>query len=54
MLGAGALVPPGKRLTGGHLYVGVPAKEIRSLTDSEKEFLRYSSQHYVALKNQYL
>ena len=54
MLGAGALVPPGKRLTSGHLYVGVPAKEIRPLTDSEKEFLVYSSQHYVELKNKYL
>lgn len=54
MLGAGALVPPGKRLTGGHLYVGVPAKESRPLTDAEKEFLRYSSQHYVELKNKYL
>ncbi len=54
MLGAGALVPPGKRLRGGHLYVGVPAKAIRPLTDSEKEFLVYSSQHYVELKNKYL
>lgn len=54
MLGAGALVPPGKRLKGGHLYVGVPAKDIRPLTDSEKEFLAYSSHHYVELKNKYL
>ncbi|CAG7857411.1 Protein YrdA [biofilm metagenome] len=54
MLGAGALVPPGKRLASGYLYVGIPAKESRPLTDTEKEFLMYSSQHYVELKNKYL
>ena len=54
MLGAGALVPPGKRLESGYLYVGVPAKQARSLSVSEKEFLEYSSQHYVKLKNEYL
>jgi carbonic anhydrase/acetyltransferase-like protein (isoleucine patch superfamily) len=54
MLGAGALVPPGKRLTSGHLYVGIPAKESRLLSESEKDFLVYSSQHYVELKNKYL
>lgn len=54
MLGAGALVPSGKVLESGHLYVGSPAKLVRSLTDKEREFLIYSSQHYVDLKNKYL
>lgn len=54
MLGAGSLVPSGKVLESGHLYVGSPAKLIRALTASEKEFLVYSSQHYVELKNKYL
>ncbi|WP_347988852.1 gamma carbonic anhydrase family protein [Methylomonas sp. AM2-LC] len=54
MLGAGALVPPGKKLETGHLYVGSPAKPSRILTDNEKAFLEYSSHHYVLLKNQYL
>jgi carbonic anhydrase/acetyltransferase-like protein (isoleucine patch superfamily) len=54
MLGAGALVPPGKTLTTGNLYVGSPAKLVRPLTNSEREFLVYSSQHYVELKNRYL
>lgn len=54
MLGAGSLVPSGKTLESGHLYVGSPAKLVRPLKDSEREFLVYSSQHYVALKNQYL
>jgi carbonic anhydrase/acetyltransferase-like protein (isoleucine patch superfamily) len=54
MLGAGALVPPGKKLETGYLYVGSPAKPSRALTDDEKAFLEYSSRHYVHLKNQYL
>ncbi len=54
MLGAGALVPSGKKLESGHLYMGAPAKLLRPLTDSERDFLVYSSQHYVALKNKYL
>jgi carbonic anhydrase/acetyltransferase-like protein (isoleucine patch superfamily) len=54
MLGAGALVAPGKKLASGFLYVGAPAKQVRALTDSEKEFLKYSCEHYIQLKNQYL
>ncbi|MGJ0485600.1 MAG: gamma carbonic anhydrase family protein [Methylomicrobium sp.] len=54
MLGAGALVPPGKRLESGHLYVGSPAQKKRPLTDSEKEFLEYSAAHYIQLKNEHL
>ncbi len=54
MLAAGALVSPGKKLAGGHLYVGAPAKPIRALNDTEKSFLEYSYKHYIQLKNQYL
>jgi carbonic anhydrase/acetyltransferase-like protein (isoleucine patch superfamily) len=54
MLGAGSLVPPNKRLESGYLYVGSPAKQSRALTENEKAFLRYSAEHYVSLKNQYL
>ncbi len=54
MLGAGTLVPPRKTLESGYLYVGSPAKQVRLLTTTEKEFLVYSAQHYVALKNIYL
>jgi len=54
ILGAGALVPPGKHLQGGHLYVGSPAKQTRPLSDEEKQFLIYSAQQYVELKNRYL
>lgn len=54
MLGAGALVPQGKKLEGGFLYVGVPAKQVRPLKESEKEFLEYSYKHYIDLKDDYL
>lgn len=54
MLGAGALVPPKKVLQSGYLYVGAPAKPARELTESEKEFLKYSAEHYIELKNTYL
>ena len=54
MLGAGSLVPPGKRLETGYLYVGSPARQIRQLKESEKEFLEYSAEHYVFLKNEHL
>jgi carbonic anhydrase/acetyltransferase-like protein (isoleucine patch superfamily) len=54
MLGAGSLVPSGKVLESGHLYVGSPVKLVRPLKDSERDFLVYSSQHYVTLKNKYI
>jgi carbonic anhydrase/acetyltransferase-like protein (isoleucine patch superfamily) len=49
MLGAGALVPPGKKLDGGWLYVGAPAKRVRMLTDLEQEYLDYAAVHYMEL-----
>ena len=54
MLGAGTLVPPGKHLESGFLYVGSPAKVMRPLTESEISYLKYSAEHYVLLKNEYL
>lgn len=54
MLGAGALVPPSKKLESGYLYMGSPVRQARPLLDSEKEFLEYSYQHYIHLKNEYL
>lgn len=54
IIGAGTLVPPGKRLESGHLYVGSPCKSMRPLKDSERHFFRYSADNYVKLKNDYL
>ena len=54
MVGAGSLVAPGKVLESGYLYVGRPAIKLRLLTADELAFLRYSAEHYVRVKNNYL
>ncbi len=54
MVAAGALVPPGKVLESGHLYVGSPVRQARPLKDSELDYLAFSSMHYVELKNRHM
>ncbi len=54
IIGAGSLIPPGKQLESGFLYVGSPAKQVRALTAEEKANLTYSSNHYAKLKDKYL
>jgi len=54
VIGAGTLVPPGKKLESGFLYTGSPCKQARPLKESEKAFFTYSAQNYVKLKNEYL
>lgn len=54
MVAAGSLVPPGKKLEGGFLWVGSPVRKARPLTDKEHEYLVFSADHYVSLKNDYL
>ena len=54
LLGAGSLVPPNKRLQGGYLWMGQPARRVRALTDQERDKLSYSAAHYVRLKDDYL
>ncbi len=53
MIGAGSLVPPGKRLQSGFLYLGNPAKQVREINDREREFLIYLADHYVGTKQIY-
>jgi len=53
-VGAGALIPPGKVVGSGELWVGNPAKKLRDLSQREIESLLYSAQHYVRLKDRYL
>ena len=54
VIGAGSLVPPGKTLESGFLYVGSPAKQARPLNDKERAFFAYSAANYVKLKDQHL
>lgn len=53
IIGAGTVVPPGKKLNSGYLYIGNPARQLRPLIESEKELLLYSTQQYIKLKNTY-
>ncbi len=54
VLGAGSLVPPGKVLQSGHLYVGRPAKMVRALTEKELAYFSYTAGNYVKLKNEHM
>lgn len=54
VIGAGTLVPPGKRLESGYVYMGSPCKQVRPLSNKERDFFRYSANNYVKLKDQYL
>lgn len=49
LLGAGSLVTPGQVLTGDALWLGVPARRVRALTDRELEYLEYVADNYVRL-----
>lgn len=54
LVGAGSLVPPGKVLESGFLYKGNPVQKARPLHEKELEYLEFSSQHYVDLKNKHM
>lgn len=54
MLGAGSLVPPGKTLKSGWLYLGSPAKPVRELTEAERLNLAASAAHYVKVAADYM
>ena len=53
IIGAGSLVPGGKELESGYLYMGSPVKKVRLLNERELEFLEYSSKHYADLKDKH-
>ena len=51
VIGAGTLVPPGKTLESGWVYMGSPAKKIRELSAGERQFFSYSAANYSDLKD---
>ncbi len=53
IVAAGTLVPPGKVLESGYLYMGSPAKAARKLSDAEIESIRKYSQNYVKYSRAY-
>ncbi|MGB7451190.1 MAG: gamma carbonic anhydrase family protein [Lysobacterales bacterium] len=54
IIAAGTLVPPGKVLESGYLYMGSPVRQARALTDKEMSFFAYTSKRYVDLAAAYL
>ncbi|MFT4766446.1 MAG: carbonic anhydrase/acetyltransferase-like protein (isoleucine patch superfamily) [Oleispira sp.] len=54
IVAAGALIPPGKTLESGYMYVGSPAKKARPLTEKEQRFFPYTAANYVKLKDKHL
>lgn len=54
LLGAGSLVPEGRVLESGYLYLGSPVRRIRKLTEKELVHFIYSAQNYIKLKDIYL
>jgi carbonic anhydrase/acetyltransferase-like protein (isoleucine patch superfamily) len=54
MLAAGALLPPRKKVLGGELWGGSPAKLMREMTNEEKSFISISAENYVQLAKEYI
>ena len=54
IIAAGALVPPGKVLESGYMYVGSPAKQARPLTEKELNFFPYTAGNYARLKDKHI
>ncbi len=48
-VGACSLVTPGTILKSGYLWLGAPARQVRELTDEEKEKILYSAEYYAKL-----
>ncbi len=53
MVAAGALVTPGKVVPSGQLWGGSPAKYMREISDKDREYMVWSSAHYVKLAKEY-
>ncbi len=53
IVGAGALVPPGKRFPPGVLILGSPARVARDLTEEERAWITHSWKVYLELGEKY-
>lgn len=54
MVGAGALVAENKVLESGHLYLGVPARKVRPLSQEERAAVVRNTEGYKARAKRYL
>ncbi len=53
IVAAGSLVPPGKHLESGYLYMGSPVKQKRKLTDEESASIKEHSENYLKYSRAY-
>ena len=53
MVAAGSLVTPGKRVLTGELWMGSPARRVRSLSHQEWTAMAATTENYVRLAQQY-
>ncbi len=53
IIAAGSLVPPGKKLTSGFMYMGSPAKKARKLTEDELASIPQYAANYVKYARAY-
>lgn len=53
IIAAGTLVPPGKELESGYLYMGSPARKARKLSDEEIASIKQSAENYVKYQRAY-
>jgi carbonic anhydrase/acetyltransferase-like protein (isoleucine patch superfamily) len=49
LIAAGAVVPPGLEVPDGMMVMGVPGKIARPVRDTELKYMRWLTEHYVAL-----
>ncbi|MCW9706965.1 gamma carbonic anhydrase family protein [Fodinibius salsisoli] len=54
IVAAGSLVPPGKRLESGYMYMGTPVKQVRKLTDEEIASIKEHADNYVKYARAYM
>lgn len=54
LIGAGAVVAPGSVIPDRSLVMGVPGKVVRQVGEKDLEYMRWLSQHYVALATKYV
>lgn len=54
IIAAGSVLKPATKVPSGKLWGGAPAKEIRNITEKEKEWIKELSMNYTKLSKEYL
>ncbi len=53
IVGAGTLVPVGRRVPSGSLFLGVPGRVVRRLREEDLEMIRHGHEEYMKLLHEY-